>query len=62
MFWKKAKPHTATVPLQEIVRHFNAAAADEENFPTTIDPRIYHVRLILEYFGDLNGKRILDVG
>ena len=62
MFWKKAKPHTATVPLQEIVRHFNAAAADEENFPTTIDPRIYHVQLILEYFGDLDGKRILDVG
>jgi len=61
MFWKKAKPHTAAA-LQEIVRHFNAAAADEENFPTTIDPRIYHVQLILEYFGDLDGKRILDVG
>ena len=62
MFWKKARPAAASVPLQEIVRHFNAAAADEENFPTTIDPRIYHVQLILEYFGDLNGKRVLDVG
>jgi ubiquinone/menaquinone biosynthesis C-methylase UbiE len=62
MFWKKPKPSAPAVPLQEIVRHFNAAAADEENFPTTIDPRIYHVQLILEYFGDLNGKRILDVG
>ena len=62
MFWKKARPAAPAVPLQEIVRHFNEAAADEENFPTTIDPRIYHVQLILEYFGDLNGKRILDVG
>lgn len=47
---------------REIVQHFNEAAADEENFPSTIDPRIYHVQLILEYFGDLNGKQILDVG
>jgi ubiquinone/menaquinone biosynthesis C-methylase UbiE len=47
---------------REIVEHFNEAAADEENFPSTIDPRIYHVQLILEYFGDLNGKRVLDVG
>jgi ubiquinone/menaquinone biosynthesis C-methylase UbiE len=61
MFWTKAKP-TPGVPLREIVEHFNAAAADEENFPSTIDPRIYHVQLILEYFGDLNGKRVLDVG
>jgi ubiquinone/menaquinone biosynthesis C-methylase UbiE len=61
--WKKffAKPARAA-PLQEIVRHFNEAAADEENFPSTIDPRIYHVQLILEYFGDVNGKRVLDVG
>ena len=50
------------MPLREIVQHFNEAAADEENFPSTIDPRIYHVQLILEYFGDLNGKRVLDVG
>jgi ubiquinone/menaquinone biosynthesis C-methylase UbiE len=60
MFWKKAQP--PAVPLREIVEHFNEAAADEENFPSTIDPRIYHVQLILEYFGDLNGRRVLDVG
>ena len=62
MFWKKPKPPASAVPLREIVQHFNEAAADEENFPSTIDPRIYHVQLILEYFGDLNGKRVLDVG
>ena len=48
--------------LREIIDHFNEAAADEENFPSTIDPRIYHVQLILDYFGDLNGRRVLDVG
>lgn len=46
----------------QIVQHFNEAAADEENYPSTIDPRIYHVQLILEYFGDLAGKRVLDAG
>jgi malonyl-CoA O-methyltransferase len=61
MFWNKRNPGPA-VPLQEIVRHFNQAAADEEHFPSTIDPRIYHVQLILDYFGDLNGKRVLDAG
>jgi malonyl-CoA O-methyltransferase len=62
MFWKRAVPKSAAAPLTEIIQHFNEAAADEENFPETIDPRIYHVQLILEYFGDLNGKRVLDVG
>jgi ubiquinone/menaquinone biosynthesis C-methylase UbiE len=47
---------------QEIIRHFNEAAADEENFPSTIDPRIYHVQLLLEHLGELNGQRVLDVG
>src|SRR5580692_11944119 len=62
MFWRKSKPAAPAVPLEEITRHFNEAAADEENFPSTIDPRIYHVQLILEYFGDLSGKRVLDAG
>jgi ubiquinone/menaquinone biosynthesis C-methylase UbiE len=50
------------VPLPEITRHFNEAAQDEEHFPSTIDPRIYHVQLIIEHFGNLNGERVLDVG
>jgi ubiquinone/menaquinone biosynthesis C-methylase UbiE len=41
---------------------FDHAAGDEENFPATIDPRIYHVKLIREHLGDLSGKRVLDVG
>jgi len=61
--WKRLfGKRPAAAPLSEIVRHFNEAADDEEHFPSTIDPRIYHVQLLLEHFGDLNGKRLLDVG
>lgn len=62
MFWKRPAAKREDVALREIVQHFNDAAADEENFPATIDPRIYHVQLILDYFGDLSGRRVLDVG
>ena len=41
---------------------FDQAAGDEENFPSTIDPRIWHVKLVREHLGELRGKRVLDVG
>ena len=41
---------------------FDQASRDEEHFPSTIDPRIYHVKLIREHLGPLAGKRVLDVG
>ena len=41
---------------------FDEASRNEEHFPSTIDPRIYHVKLIREHLGDLAGKRVLDVG
>lgn len=41
---------------------FDEAARDEEHFPSTIDPRIFHVKLICDHMGDLRGKRVLDVG
>lgn len=50
------------VSLREIAGHFNRAADDEEHYPSSIDPRIYHVRLLLEHFGDLSGRRVLDAG
>ncbi|HLJ44598.1 MAG TPA: class I SAM-dependent methyltransferase [Bryobacteraceae bacterium] len=58
-FWKRKPPPT---DLREIIEHFDEAAQDEENFPSTIDPRIYHVQLLIEYFGDLNGRSALDAG
>ena len=51
-----------STPLRDIRRSFEQAAADEEHFPSTIDPRIYHVQLILRYFGDLSGRRVADIG
>ncbi|HEY1221088.1 MAG: methyltransferase domain-containing protein [Bryobacteraceae bacterium] len=41
---------------------FDRAAGDEEHFPSTIDPRIYHVKLIRRHLGALAGLRVLDVG
>lgn len=53
---------TADIPLAAIRQSFEAAAADEEHFPSTIDPRIFHVKLLLDFFGELQGKSVLDVG
>ncbi len=47
---------------QEIRRSFEDAASDEEHFPSTIDPRILHVRLIVEFLGDLGAGAALDIG
>lgn len=52
----------ADVSPTEIRRFFEQAAADEEHYPSSIDPRIYHVQLILEHLGDLTGRRVVDVG
>src|SRR5579863_2801812 len=41
---------------------FNQAAADEQHYPSTIDPRIFHVKLVLEHLGDLSGKLVADIG
>jgi len=42
--------------------NFEEAADDEEHFPSRIDPRILHVRVVLEHLGDLGGGRVMDVG
>ena len=39
-------------PIPAAIRaFFNEAAADEEHFPSTIDPRIHHVKLVLDHSG-----------
>jgi ubiquinone/menaquinone biosynthesis C-methylase UbiE len=47
---------------EQIRRSFDEASHDEEHFPSTIDPRIQHVKVLLKFFGDLTDKRVLDVG
>jgi malonyl-CoA O-methyltransferase len=58
------KPRASLEPglRKEIRRSFDEAARDEEHFPSTIDPRIQHVRVLLKFFGNLTDKRVLDVG
>jgi ubiquinone/menaquinone biosynthesis C-methylase UbiE len=46
----------------KIQRSFDEASHDEEHFPSTIDPRIQHVQILLKFFGDLTDKQVLDVG
>ena len=48
--------------IAEIRAFFNDAALQEDHYPSTIDPRIYHVKLLLEHLGDLSEKRVADVG
>lgn len=67
MNWKRwfSQPERAqlTPELRARIRaSFDDAARDEEHFPSSIDPRIYHVKLIREHLGPLSGKRVLDVG
>jgi ubiquinone/menaquinone biosynthesis C-methylase UbiE len=59
----RGQPATLDPALRdEIRRSFDEASHDEEHFPSTIDPRIQHVRVLLKFFGDLTDKRVLDVG
>jgi ubiquinone/menaquinone biosynthesis C-methylase UbiE len=65
--WKRLFSRSGPAELTPDLRariqsSFDQAAADEEHFPSTIDPRIYHVKLIRQHLGDLGGKRVLDVG
>ena len=67
MNWKRwlARPPEARLTSElraQIQSSFDQAAGDDEHFPSTIDPRIYHVKLIREHLGTLRGKRVLDVG
>ena len=62
LFSKRARARLTPELRARIQASFDEAVRDEENFPSTIDPRIYHVKLIREHLGDLAGKRVLDVG
>ena len=65
MDWKRilrGRPRLTAELEQQIRQSFDEASGDEEHFPSTIDPRIYHVKLLLDHLGDLSGKRALDVG
>lgn len=65
-FLDRFKKRPAPAASSEIRAFFNAAAADEEHYPSTIDPRILHVKLVLEHL-NLDGAhdahlRVADIG
>lgn len=47
-------------PIEEIRQTFEESAADEEHFPSTIDPRILHVRVVVDAMQ--GARRVLDLG
>ena len=47
---------------REIRQSFDEASRDEEHFPSTIDPRILHVQVLLRFFAPVASNRLLDVG
>jgi malonyl-CoA O-methyltransferase len=59
--FRQAKPAPAP-DLPAIRDYFNQAAANEEHYPSIIDPRILHVRRVLEHLGDMNGRIAADIG
>ncbi len=66
-FWRRKAGRSTPALLDphlrdEIRRSFDESSKDEEHFPSTIDPRIQHVQVILKFFGDLTDKHVLDVG
>lgn len=61
-FERWRRPRRAAPPASEIRAFFNQAAADEEHYPSTIDPRILHVKLILDHMGELERGRVADIG
>jgi len=48
------------VDAARIREFFNRAASDEEHYPASIDPRIWHVKLVLEHMRGC--RRVADVG
>jgi SAM-dependent methyltransferase len=58
---RPAPPGPVVTPA-EIRAFFNRAAGDEEHYPSTIDPRIFHVKLVLDHLGELGRGRIADIG
>lgn len=63
-FLRLRRPAATLTPAlaRQIRQSFDQSAGDERSFPSSIDPRIYHVKLVLDHLGDLNGKRVLDCG
>jgi ubiquinone/menaquinone biosynthesis C-methylase UbiE len=59
---RRSAPAVTPELERRIRQSFDESSADEEHFPSTIDPRIYHVQLLLRFFGSQENGRALDIG
>ncbi len=55
-------PEPRPTPAGQVKQFFEAAAADEEHYPASIDERIEHVRALADFFAPLTGARLADIG
>lgn len=65
--WPRRQPplHVDPAPVEpaKVREFFEQAAANEEHYPSTIDPRILHVRVVLDTIGQIpNLHRVADIG
>ena len=63
LFRRLLGPHPPKQPAQstlDIARFFDQASQDEEHFPASIDPRIYHVKVVVDQMA--GAKRVADIG
>jgi ubiquinone/menaquinone biosynthesis C-methylase UbiE len=60
--FRRRTPQPPPATPSEIRAFFNLAAGDEEHYPSTIDPRIFHVKLVLDHIGEIAGGRVADIG
>ena len=65
-FLKRPSPkpgsHLSDQLRSQIRQTFDEASRDEEHFPSTIDPRILHVQVLLRFFAPVANHRLLDAG
>lgn len=54
------RPRQPAQSTLEIARFFDQVSQDEEHFPASIDPRIYHVKLVIEHMA--GARRVADIG
>lgn len=58
--FRRHKP--ASVSLSEVRAHFEEAASNEEDYPSSVDPQLLFVQRLLEHLGDLHGGVAADIG
>jgi malonyl-CoA O-methyltransferase len=52
----------STASLAEVRAYFEDAAASEEHYPSSVDPRLLFVQRLLEHLGDLKEGMAADIG